>query len=195
MVNVPKAYEPAERSRVTEATPSQVRPTRSNIMDPLAHWNQSRLNQLNEMDDLQHRLRNIVRRSRAHRPKDEVRAPQWIPLVNVSEDARGYVIKAELPQVKKEDVRITLEEGTLVITGERRFDQNRKNDQPPALAYGRFAHSFVIPNDARPTKVTAVFRNGVLTVHLTRNVKTSLEQPKSKASSAASAGVSIEESQ
>lgn len=119
-------------------------------MNPLAHWNQTRLNQLNELDDLQHRLRNIVRRSRAQRPKDEVRVPQWIPLVEVSEDARGYVIKAELPQVKKEDVRITLDEGTLVITGERGFDQNRKNDQPLPLACGRFAHRFVIPNDAWP---------------------------------------------
>src|SRR3977135_3985467 len=119
-------------------------------MNPLAHWNQSRLNQLNKMHNLQQSLRSRVRRSRAHRPKDLVRVPQWIPLVNVSEDARGYVIRAELPQVKKEDVRIILENGTLIITGERKFDRNSKKDQPPALAYGRFAHSFVIPNDARP---------------------------------------------
>ena len=139
------------------------------IMNPLAHWNQSRLNQLNELEDLQHRLRNLVRRSRAYRPKDPARLPQWIPVVNVSEDARGYVIKAELPKVKKEDVRITLENGTLIITGERKFDQNSKKDEPPALSYGSFAHSFVIPNDARPARVTTVFKNGVLTVHLTRN--------------------------
>lgn len=140
-------------------------------MNPLAHWNQSRLNQLNELDDLHHTLRNLVRRSRTHRPKDQARLPQWMPVVNVSEDARGYVIKAELPQVKKEDVRVTLADGTLVITGERGFDQNSKKDQPPALAYGRFAHSFVIPNDARPARVTTVFKDGVLIVHLTRNAK------------------------
>jgi HSP20 family protein len=164
-------------------------------MDPLAHWNQTRLNQLNEMDDLQHTLRNIVRRSRAHRPKDQVRVPQWIPLVTVSEDARGYVIKAELPQVKKEDIRITLEEGTLIITGERKFDENSKKDQPPALICGRFAHSFVIPNDARPTKLTAVFQNEVLTVHLTKNAKAGPEQLKSKVSKGGAIGLSIEESQ
>jgi len=140
-------------------------------MNPLAHWNQTRLNQLNELDDLQHRLRNLVRRSRVRRSEVQVRVPQWIPLVDVSEDARGYVIKAELPQVEKADVRIALEDGTLIITGERKFDQNSKKDNPPALAYGRFAHNFVIPNDARPARVTSVFKDGVLIVHLTRNAK------------------------
>ena len=162
-------------------------------MDPLAHWNQSRLNQLNEMHALQHRLRSMVRHSRAHRPKDLVRVLQWIPLVNVSEDARGYVIRAELPQVRKEDVRIILENGTLIITGERKFDRNSKKDQPPALTYGRFAHSFVIPNDARPARVTTVFKNEVLIVHLTRNAKATAQQLKPKASSEIPLGVGSEE--
>ena len=162
-------------------------------MNPLAYWNQSRLNQLNELDDLQHRLRNLVRRSRAYRPKDPARLPQWIPVVNVSEDARGYVIKAELPQVKKEDVKITLENGTLIITGERKFDQNSKKDEPPALSCGRFAHSFVIPNDARPARVTTVFKAGVLIAHLTRNAKSTSQQLKGKVSSAGSLAVDNEE--
>ena len=138
------------------------------------------MNQLNELDDLQHRLRNLVRRSRTSRRERQARLPQWIPLVEVSEDARGYVIKAELPQVKKEDVRITLEEGTLIITGERKFDQNSKKDHPSALAYGRFAHSLVIPNDARPARVTTMFKNGVLIVHLTRNAQSRTRQLKGK---------------
>src|SRR5690349_12245461 len=145
-------------------------------MNPLAHWNQTRLNQLNELEDLQHRLRNLVRRSRTSRRERQARLPQWIPLVEVSEDARGYVIKAELPQVKKEDVRITLEEGTLIITGERKFDQNSKKDHPLALACGRFAHSLVIPNDARPARMTTMFKNGVLIVHLARSAKQTNQQ-------------------
>jgi len=162
-------------------------------MNPLTHWNQSRLNQLNEMDDLQHTLRNLVRRSRANRREDQARVAQWIPLVEVSEDARGYVIKAELPKVKKEDVRITLENGTLTITGERKFDQNSKKDEPLALSYGRFAHSFVIPNDARPARVTTVFKNGVLIVHLTRNAKATAQQLKRETSSESLLGVGSEE--
>jgi len=145
-------------------------------MNPLTHWNQSRLNQLNERDDLQHKLRSVVRRSRATRPEERARVVHWIPLVEVSEDARGYVIKAQLPQVKKEDVRITLEEGALIITGERKFAQNSKKDHPEALACGCFAHSFVIPNDARPARITSVFKDGVLIVHLTRNAKPTSQQ-------------------
>jgi len=164
-------------------------------MNPLAHWNQSRLNQLNEMDDLQYRLRNLVRRSRVNRREDQARAVQWIPLVEVSEDARGYVIKAELPQVKKEHMRITLANGTLIITGEHKFDQNSRNDEPPALSYGRFAHSFVIPNDARPARVTTVFKNGVLIVHLTRNAKATAEQLNGKASLESRLGVGIDQPQ
>lgn len=145
-------------------------------MNPLAHWNQLRWNQLNELEDLQHTLRSLFSRSRAHSPEDHVGVAQFIPLVDVSEDARGYFIKAELPQVKKEDVKITLEDGTLTITGERKFDQNNKRDYPHGLAHGRFAHSFVVPNDAHPAKVTSAFKNGVLEVHLARNEKASTRQ-------------------
>lgn len=164
-------------------------------MSALAHWNQSRLNQLNEMEDLQHRLRNLVRRSRLNRREEHARAVQWIPLVEVSEDVRGYVIKAELPQVKKDHVKITLENGTLTITGERKFDQNSRKDEPPALCYGRFAHSFVIPNDARPARVTTVFKNEVLIVHLTKNAKAIAEQLKAKASSDSRLGVGTDQIQ
>jgi HSP20 family protein len=141
------------------------------MMNPLAHWNQTRLNQLNELDDLQHNLRSLVRRSRVNKRVHEAGLAQWIPVVEVREDSQGYVIRAELPQVEKADVRITCEAGTLLITGERKFDLNCKKDHLPALACGRFAHTFVIPNDARPARVTTGFKDGVLLVHLTRNAK------------------------
>jgi hypothetical protein len=78
------------------------------------------------------------------------------------------VLQAQLPQVKPEDAKITLEGGTLTITGERKFDLNRKKDHPVEHARGRFAHSFEVPADARPAKVNAGFRNGVLTVCLAK---------------------------
>lgn len=138
-------------------------------MKPLAHWSRSRWNQLNELEDLQHSLGTLFRHSLESWPEEHLSEPQWIPLVTVSENARGYVLKADLPQVKQEDVKITLEDGTLTITGRRKFDQNRHQDQRVKRAYGRFAHSFVLPVDARPASVSAVFKNGVLTVHLARN--------------------------
>ena len=147
-------------------------------MNPLARWNQLRWNQLNELEDLQHTLGSLFSRSRVRSPQDRVRV---IPLVDVSEDARGYLIRVELPQVKKEDVEIILEDGTLTITGERKFDQNSKRDHPIALSRGRFAHSFEVPNNARPVRATAMFNNGVLKVHLARNEKARPRQPGGKA--------------
>ncbi len=87
----------------------------------------------------------------------------------VSESARGYLVKVELPQVKQQDVKINLDDGTLTITGDRKFNLNRKKGQPVEQDCGRFAHSFVVPPDARPAKVSAVFKEGVLTVHLAKS--------------------------
>ncbi|HEY5911184.1 MAG TPA: Hsp20/alpha crystallin family protein [Verrucomicrobiae bacterium] len=149
-------------------------------MNVLARWNQ-----LNELEDLQHSLRSLFSRSSDHWANGHRGLAEWIPLVEISEDARGYVLKAELPQVKKEDVKIAIEDGTLTITGDRKFDQNRKKDQRVEYAYGRFAHSFLIPEDARPARVTAVFKNGVLTVHLARNDKARRRQVNGRDCSAA----------
>ena len=76
-------------------------PTGNNIMNPLARWNQSRWNQLNELEDLRHTLGSRFSSSGVCGPAEDVRLAEWLPGVVVSEDARGYVKKAELPRVKK----------------------------------------------------------------------------------------------
>lgn len=139
------------------------------MMNPLTSWNRLRWNQLNELEDLQHSLRSLFNRSRGHWAKEQTRVAQWIPVVEVGEDAAGYVLKAELPGVKQEDVKLVLEDGTLTITGDRKFDQNGRKDHRVEYVYGRFAHSFALPADARPAKLSSVFKNGVLTVHLAKN--------------------------
>lgn len=126
---------------------------------------------MNELEELRYALGSLFSGSGVRRPEEDAGAPEWIPVVDVSEDARGYVIKAELPQVKKEDVKITMADGTLTITGARKFDQNSRKDHPLPLACGRFVHCFVVPGDARPTRVTALFANEILTVHLARDQK------------------------
>jgi len=135
-------------------------------MNLLARWNQ-----LNELVDQQHSLQNLFGRSSKHWAMGHEGLVEWIPLVAVSEDARGYLLKAELPQVKREDMKITIEEGTLTITGERKFDENCRREHRVEHAYGRFVHSFLLPENARPARVTALFKNEVLTVHLTKNDK------------------------
>ena len=133
-------------------------------MNLLTLWNH-----LNELQDLQHSLRSFSGRSSKHWLEQQPQTPQWIPLAAVSENARAYVLKVELPQVKREDVKITMEDGTLTITGDRKFDVNRKKHHLVEHACGRFAHTFMLPADARPPKVSAVFKNGVLIVHAGKN--------------------------
>ncbi|MGA2867024.1 MAG: Hsp20/alpha crystallin family protein [Verrucomicrobiota bacterium] len=140
-------------------------------MNALTCWNQS-----NELEDLQHGPRNLFGRSRIHWTEEQVRVAQWVPLVDLSEDAKGYLLKVELPEVKKEDMRITMDDGTLTITGDRKFDQNSRKDHRVERACGSFVHSFSLPEDARPGKVTAVFKDGVLAVHLAKNEKTRPQQ-------------------
>ena len=145
-------------------------------MDPLTRWNHLRWSQLNAPEDLRHSLGSLFSRSQVHWAPSPERVVHWIPVVDISEDVNGYLIKAELPQVKKEDVGISIEDGMLIITGDRKCEKNSKKDRPIESAYGRFVHAFSLPDDARPAKVTAELNDGVLRVHLARNQKAKPQQ-------------------
>ena len=120
-------------------------------------------------------------RAAIHQP-DGTTAPatvtEWSPAVDISEDDQEYLIKAELPEVQKEDVRVTAEVGTLTIMGERRFapEQPGRKYHLVERAYGRFGRSFALPPDVSPGKVSAEFRDGVLTVHLVKDAKAKPQQ-------------------
>src|SRR5438045_4399708 len=92
----------------------------------------------------------------------------WSPEVDISQDNHEYLLKADLPEMKKDDVRVTVEDGILCVSGERKSekeDQKRKFHRIER-SFGNFRRSFTLPEDADSTKVTADFRDGVLKVHL-----------------------------
>ena len=106
----------------------------------------------------------------------------WSPEVDISQDDKGYLLKADLPEMKKDDVRVTVEGDVLCVSGERKVvkeDQKRKFHRIER-SFGNFRRSFTLPEDADSTKVTAEFRDGVLMVHLptTRTAKTKALQVK-----------------
>jgi HSP20 family protein len=109
---------------------------------------------------------------------------EWSPLVDISEDDKEYLIKAELPDVKKEDVKVTAEAGTLTIMGERKFEKEVKGRKYHRVerAYGSFGRSFSLPDDASPAKVSAEFKDGMLTVHLVKDEKAKPQQVEVKIS-------------
>jgi HSP20 family protein len=92
----------------------------------------------------------------------------WSPEVDISEDDRGYLLKADLPEVKKDEVRVTVEDGVLSVSGERKSEKEdeKKKFHRIELSFGTFRRSFTLPEDADSTKVTAKLRDGVLRVHL-----------------------------
>ena len=136
----------------------------------------TRLNHLRQLEALQHGLGSLFSRSPIHLPEgqeEQIAVPEWSPLVDISEDDKEYRIKVELPEIKKEDVKVTAEEGTLTITGERKFEAEQKGRKYHRVerAYGSFGRSFSLPDDASPVKVNAEFKDGVLTVHLVKDEK------------------------
>ena len=105
--------------------------------------------------------------------KEALTVAQWSPLVDIMEDEKEFLIKAELPDMKKEDVRLTVENDVLTISGERKFEKEEKGTKYHRIerAYGSFVRSFSLPEDADGSKVTADFKDGMLQVHLPKSEK------------------------
>ena len=102
----------------------------------------------------------------------------WSPEVDISQDDQEYLLKADLPEMKKEDVRVTVEDGILCVSGQRKSEKEGQKRKFHRIerSFGNFRRSFTLPEDADSRKVTADFRDGVLKVHLPTTAR-----PKSKA--------------
>lgn len=105
--------------------------------------------------------------------KESMTVTQWSPLVDITEDDKEYVVKAELPDLKKEEVKVTVENGELTISGERKFEKEEKGKKYHRIerSYGSFLRSFTLPEGVSGEKVAADFKDGVLQVHLPKDEK------------------------
>jgi HSP20 family protein len=142
-------------------------------MKSLEIWNPFR-----ELDEVQNRLGTFFGGfpEFARFPKrlfgnGDVALPDWSPGVDISEDDKEYLIKADLPETKKEDVKVAIENGVLSISGERKSEQEEKKKKFHRIerSYGTFLRTFTLPDDADSSKVAAEFKNGVLKVHLPKS--------------------------
>ena len=88
--------------------------------------------------------------------RDDASTRSWIPLANISESEKEYLIKCELPDVKKEDVKIAVADGVITISGERKLEREHNSENAIRLEsfYGAFTRSFVLPDnvDAIPQR-------------------------------------------
>lgn len=133
-------------------------------MSALIKWNPFR-----ELDVIQTRFNTLFGRSFIPPSGEEsISVAEWSPLVDVAEDDKEFIIKAELPEVKKEDVKVTVDDGALRISGERKFKKEEKSHKYHRIerAYGSFERVFVLPDGAKAEEVRAEFHDGLLEVHL-----------------------------
>lgn len=124
-----------------------------------------------DLNTFSNRLQTLFGGSDAANGGNESKRGQWAPLVDISETDKEYLVKAELPEVEKENVKVTVENDVLVISGDRKFESEEKDRKHHRIerSYGSFLRSFSLPDDADGTKVSAEFKNGVLRVHLPKS--------------------------
>jgi len=102
-------------------------------------------------------------------------SPSWVPATDIYETASNdLVVKIELPDVKREDIRVTVENDTLTIAGERKFDASVPREQYQRIerGFGSFERSFALPTTVDAGRVAASYQDGVLTVTLPRREDT-----------------------
>lgn len=130
----------------------------------------ARWNALRELNGISERLNRLFSKSDppAAHPNEEMIAPDWCPSVDVTETDEAFEVKAELPELKKEDVRITLKNGVLTLQGERKQESanNGRRMHRVERSYGRFFRSFTVPDTIDGSGVKATFKDGVLHFHL-----------------------------
>jgi HSP20 family protein len=135
----------------------------------------SRWNPWKEMEQMQHRIAALLNPDplRGNGKGEAMAVSEWSPRVDITEDARELLVKAELPEMKKDDVKVTVEDGMLTIAGERKQEKEEKGKKVHRVEreYGSFMRCFTLPDAVVADQVTAEFKDGLLTVHLPKDVK------------------------
>ena len=126
---------------------------------------------------LQERIHRIFQDTALSRVGDEAMGA-WAPSCDIYEEGDSIIVKAELPEVKKEDVKVTVENGVLTLQGERKQEKEEKGKKFHRIerSYGSFLRTFTVPLDTDETRVAADFKDGILKIRLPKT-----EKPRPKA--------------
>lgn len=131
----------------------------------LSQWHPFR--QMDDFFDQYSRMFPTLR----HRSTDKLSDMEnvvWSPAADISESADEFLIKLELPEVKKEDVEVAVNDGRITISGEKKFEKKEDTDKLHRIEtyYGKFSRSFVLPDEVNPDNITAECAEGVLRIRL-----------------------------
>jgi len=135
-------------------------------MNNLTHWNPFR-----EMEELQSRVLRALHPTPNLRNGESRGLADWTPVVDISEDDDEYLIQAELPEVPREKVDISIENGQLTFTGTRSFEKESENRKYHRVerAYGTFTRTFSLPDDADADRIHAEYKDGMLKIHMPKS--------------------------
>jgi HSP20 family protein len=147
-------------------------------MNLLTKWNPmqaTRWNPFKELAEFERGLESFFGRvpAIAGNGGEAITETLWAPLTDITEDDKEFLVKVELPAMKKEDVKVTVENGMLRITGERKAEKEEKTKKYHRIerSYGTFERSFTLPDGADGTKVSADYKDGMLTVRLPKTAE------------------------
>lgn len=129
-----------------------------------------------ELDEMNARFNRLFGRSGAPRSgadvgKEAMTAFDWAPSVDIAETPEEFRITAELPQVKKEDIHVSVEDRVLRIEGERKQEKEEKDVKLHRIerSYGSFLRTFSLPENVDAEKIHADSKDGVLVLHLPKS--------------------------
>ena len=139
--------------------------------------NMTRWNPLAEFEDILDRYnRQLTGRGTdtpANGAREIMQKTDWAPMVDITENKDAFVIKAELPGIRKEDVKVSVQDGVLTLQGERNYENTTDDDKRHRVErfYGHFSRSFTLPEHVDDENIQANYQDGVLQLTLPKQEK------------------------
>ena len=144
-------------------------------MNSISHWTPYR-----GLSSLQEQVNRLFDDTFSSHRAGQSDLATWAPAVDVFETENELVVKADLPDMNEKDIDVRVENNTLTVRGERKFEQQASEDNYLRIerAYGTFTRSFSLPNTVNPEAIRAEYRNGVLTVRMPKREESKPKQIK-----------------
>ena len=132
------------------------------------------------LNTLQEQVNRLFENSFARTHSNQAELASWAPAVDIFETENELVVKADLPDVQEKDIDVRVENNTLTIRGERKFNNEVHEDNYLRVerAFGTFTRSFSLPNTVNTEGIHAEYRNGVLSVRMPKREETKPKQIK-----------------
>lgn len=130
-------------------------------MNMMTHWSPFR-----DMDDF---FKVFNRSLSKPQTQEGLFSTDWTPSVDITENDKEFLIKAELPEVKKEDLNVNVDNGVVTISGERRSETKDEKEHRIERFYGSFSRSFTLPDNVKEEDIRAENRDGMLYLHLPKS--------------------------